>query len=105
MKTGIVLGLAVFLLAAAFVQFRSVHAVPAAAYSQIIIHGTPVCVFQADGKIFARVGECAEDPDADAATPPPENGPFTGGGGAILPPGHPPIDADPGPGALRRIPI
>jgi len=53
--------------------------------SQIFIHGAPVCVTQRGGEIEAVVGKCRSNP-GDPANP------HLG-----LPPGHPPIDGDPGP--------
>jgi hypothetical protein len=69
--------------------------------SQIFIHGTPVCVMQHAGGIYASVGMCG-----DTRGRPPEGG-FGSGGGyhggtpspidphLVLPPGHPPVDIPP----------
>jgi len=71
--------------------------------SQIVIHGTPVCVIGRDGAVTARVGECAAFG-------------FRGGGAGVekplqeetglrLPPWHPPVpEAERAPGQ-RRFPI
>ena len=57
--------------------------------SQIFIHGTPVCVTQRGGEITAAVGECGYH-----GSHPGRGNPDIG-----LPPGHPPIDEEPFPGA------
>lgn len=74
------------------------------AYSQIYIHGTPVCITQEPHGIFAQVGEC------DGAGFRPHGKfsgevPFHGRPGRNLPPGHPPIDGNLFPEENRRIPI
>lgn len=68
-----------------------------ASSSQIFIHGTPVCVTQRGGEIYAAVGVCGNfsmDPEGGSGrfhgtTPHPGN-PHGG-----LPPGHPPIGDEP----------
>jgi len=92
------LGLALFTLLNADIPFLR------KAYSQIYIHGTPVCVTRQPHGIVAQVGEC------DAAGIPPRGGfsgevPFHGRPGMNLPPGHPPIDGNLFPEENRRIPI
>lgn len=68
-----------------------------ASSSQIFIHGTPVCVTQRGGEIYAAVGVCGNrsvDPQGDSER-------FHGSEGAPgnphmgLPPGHPPIGDEP----------
>lgn len=104
----------VMLLAAgigAFTMWGSMHAHRAAGSgSQIFIHGTPVCVTQRAGGIEAFVGECGSlsggrGEDAELPGGVPHRYGIPGHG---LPPGHPPIDADPGGiggDEVRRIPI
>jgi hypothetical protein len=80
----------------------------AASSSQILIHGTPVCVIQQGGEIRAAVGLCG------APAVGPENGCGPGKGSDVeaspgigtrraLPPGHPPVDFPPTFGEGRRI--
>jgi len=74
------------------------------AYSQIYIHGTPVCVTRQHQGIVAQVGEC----DEARAHPGGEftgEVPFHGHPGRNLPPGHPPIDGNMFPEENRRVPI
>jgi hypothetical protein len=79
--------------AASFMLWGAAHAHRMApSSSQIFIHGTPVCVTQRGGEIVAAVGECG----FHESRPAPEN-PHVG-----LPPGHPPIDDEPFPGADER---
>lgn len=77
--------------------------------SQILIHGTPVCVMQHAGEIIASVGRCGT-PGGESR----EDGFGTGGGfhGGTpspleprhrLPPGHPPVDFPPALEEGRRI--
>jgi hypothetical protein len=79
--------------------------------SQIFVHGTPVCVVQEAGAIYASVGMC----DASGSG---SRGDDAGNGGAFheetpsrlgprfgLPPGHPPIDSSPAFEEGRRTPI
>ncbi len=97
MVTGL-LGFALFSLLHANVPFSK------KTYSQIYIHGTPVCVARQDQGIVARVGEC----DRDAFRPAPEYSgevPFHGRPGMNLPPGHPPVDGNMFPEENRRVPI
>ena len=61
--------------------------------SQILIHGTPVCVMQYAGEIRASVGICGT-PGGESR----EDGPRPG-----LPPGHPPVDFPPALEEGRRI--
>ena len=63
--------------------------------SQIFIHGAPVCVTQRGGEIEAVVGKCGSIP-GDPGSP-----------NLGLPPGHPPVDGNPGPAfdEERRTPI
>lgn len=77
--------------------------------SQIFIDGTPVCVMQHGGDIFASVGKC-DTPGSEATEDGFGNGDaFHGGRPAPLdprfglPPGHPPIDFPPDMEEGRRI--
>lgn len=72
------------------------------AYSQIYIHGTPVCVTQHYHGIAAQVGKCDE---AGAYRGREFTGevPFHGSPGRELPPGHPPIDGNMFPEENRRV--
>ena len=77
--------------------------------SQIFVHGTPVCVMQQEGEIFASVGMCGtagsesrEDGFGNGdlfhgRTPAPLDPRFR------LPPGHPPIGSPPDVEEGRRI--
>jgi len=106
-KKIIVFGAALLLLAAMFVRWQSSHhpaALAASTFSQIFIHGTPVCVFTQGANIMARVGECPDAPEADNGGPA-EKSPFRGRPGMELPPGHPPVDRDMFPDARRTVPI
>lgn len=77
--------------------------------SQIILHGTPVCITQRGGEIEAAIGECGSSPGAQEG----EDGEFHGtqqpfrNPNAWLPPGHPPVGSDPdlGEGEVHRTPI
>lgn len=90
-----------------FALFSMLHAdVPFATktYSQITIHGTPVCVTRQDHGIVAKVGECDEagvHPNREFSG----KIPFHALPGMNLPPGHPPIDGNLFPGENRRVPI
>ena len=104
MKLMIAVGLAVLLGFALFGVLRTDGPFATVAFSQIYIHGTPVCVTRHPRGIVARVGECGE---AGAF---PDGGfhrdiPFHGRPGMRLPPGHPPIDGNLFPEENRRIPI
>lgn len=77
--------------------------------SQIFVHGTPVCVVQQAGEIFASVGMCGasgrESREGDFG-----NGGFFHGEppstlepGFGLPPGHPPVGSTPSFEKGRRI--
>jgi len=92
------LGLALFTLLHSDVPFLR------KAYSQIYIHGTPVCVTRHPQGIVAQVGECDM-----AGIPPrgefPGDLPFRGHPRMDLPPGHPPIDGNRFSEENRRIPI
>ncbi len=60
--------------------------------SEISIHGTPVCILSDGKNIQARVGHCrAEEQGEENMEPSIPPGPFHGGPGSGLPPGHPPI--------------
>jgi hypothetical protein len=77
--------------------------------SQIFVHGTPVCVLQQAGEIFASVGMCgtfgSESREDDVGN----GGVFHGEAPSTikprigLPPGHPPIDSPPDMEEGRRI--
>ncbi len=77
--------------------------------SQIILHGTPVCITQRGGEIEAAIGACESSPGASDG----EDGGFHGtphpfgDPNAWLPPGHPPVGSDPGMGEVDvlRTPI
>lgn len=60
-------------------------------FRQIMIHGTPVCIFQDGDDILARIGQCpgASDGERDIRS---RSAPFHGRHGMELPPGHPPVD-------------
>lgn len=102
MKIILAVGLAGLL---GFALFTMLHAeVPftTQAFSQIYIHGTPVCVTHQRHGIVARVGECDEGrvhPDGEFTG----EVPFHGPPGMNLPPGHPPIDGNLFPEENRRI--
>jgi len=71
-------------------------------YSQIYIHGTPVCVTRHHQGIVAQVGECdmggtRSDGEFTGEVP------FHGHPGRTLPPGHPPIDGTMFPEENRRV--
>ncbi|HWS16031.1 MAG TPA: hypothetical protein VN450_07575, partial [Candidatus Methylomirabilis sp.] len=77
--------------------------------SQILLHGTPVCITQRGGEIEAAIGECGSSPGASEGedggfhgTPHPFGNPNAG-----LPPGHPPVGSDPdlAETEVRRTPI
>lgn len=100
-----------FALAAVFVavalsQWHSYRgaAEPRSSASEIIIHGTPVCVFRHGDDIAARVGRCPPGLREEREGPS-LRAPFHGGPGMRLPPGHPPIDEDRVPDGDRIIPI
>ena len=77
--------------------------------SQIVLHGTPVCITQRGGEIEASIGECGSSPGASEG----EDGGFHGtphsfgNPNAGLPPGHPPVGSDPALAEteVRRTPI
>ncbi|MBI5575918.1 MAG: hypothetical protein HY896_06090 [Deltaproteobacteria bacterium] len=73
-------------------------------FSQIYIHGTPVCIYEQGEEILARVGKCPDTPgesgEAPLGTPPFHRSPRL-----ELPPGHPPVDEGPLPENRRTIPI
>lgn len=92
------LGLAVLILLRSEIPFAK------QAYSQIYIHGTPVCVSRQFHGIVAQVGECDEAgirPHGEFSG----EVPFQGRPGMHLPPGHPPIDGNMFPEENRRVPI
>jgi len=62
--------------------------------SQIFVHGTPVCVVQQAGEIFASVGMCGASGSESAEDDEPRFG---------LPPWHPPVDSHPHFEEGRRI--
>ena len=66
---------------------------PSSSSSQIYIHGTPVCVFEMNGNILAKVGPCAEAAGPEGNDPP-QSGPFSDNPSMKLPPGHPPVNPD-----------
>lgn len=107
-KKAIVFGAALLLaVGGLFLGWRSTHhpsALAASAFSQIFIHGTPVCVFTFDGNIMARVGECPDATDENKSGSA-EKAPFHGRPGMELPPGHPPVDRDMFPDERRTVPI
>ena len=77
--------------------------------SQIYIDGTPVCVMQHGGDIFASVGKCGT-PGSEATEDGFGNEDVFHGGRPVpldprfgLPPGHPPIDFPPDMEEGRRI--
>jgi hypothetical protein len=96
---------AVFLVVA-LVQWHAYRAASAnpPSVNQIIIHGTPVCIFSQDGNIMARIGQCPDAPQTDNEGSP-ERAPYHGQPGMDLPPGHPPVDRDMFPDGRRTIPI
>ncbi len=74
--------------------------------SQIYIHGTPVCVFESNGNIVAKVGPCEGVSGPDSGAPPKEEGPTPENPTLNLPPGHPPVTPDmTGEGGPRRVQI
>ncbi|MGE5700505.1 MAG: hypothetical protein ACM31N_10640 [Deltaproteobacteria bacterium] len=106
-RKAIVFGAALLLLVGVFLGWQSTHrpaALAASTFSQIFIHGTPVCVFTFDGNIMARVGECPDATDEDGAGSA-EKAPFRGRPGMELPPGHPPVDRDMFPDDKRTVHI
>lgn len=76
----------------------------ASPFRQIMIHGTPVCVFQDGEDILARIGQCPGTPDEgrDVRS---RSAPFHGHPGMGLPPGHPPVDDRLFSDERRTIPI
>ena len=106
MKKFILLGLAAAFLVVAFAGWHARHsaALTSTSFSQIVIHGTPVCVFTQGENILARVGECPRAPEVEKKDPP-ASAPFRGRPGMRLPPGHPPVDRDMFPDGRRTVPI
>jgi len=80
-------------------------------FSQIYIHGTPVCVVRQDGEIVASIGMCDADAgrsrERDYGTGRGSLGesPYEHGAPTGLPPGHPPVDSIPSYDESRKIPI
>lgn len=110
MKTFLAIALVLSTCLAAFSLWGIVHARRmGVSSSQIILHGTPLCITQRGGEIEAAIGECGSSPGAPGegdggfhGMPYPFEHPNAG-----LPPGHPPVgsDPDPGDGDSRRTPI
>lgn len=75
--------------------------------SQIVIHGTPVCVFSLGDGIVAKVGRCPDSAETDngAGDAPDGNAGTFGTPEQELPPGHPPAGAGNIPDGARSIPI
>jgi hypothetical protein len=79
--------------------------------SQIFVHGTPVCVVQQAGAIFASVGMCGASGSGPREDDAGDGGDFHGETPPALeprfglPPGHPPVDSYPPIEEGRRIPI
>ena len=79
--------------------------------SQIFVHGTPVCVVQQAGAIFASVGMCGASGSGSRGDDVGNGGDFHGETPSTieprfgLPPGHPPIDSSPAFEEGRRIAI
>lgn len=77
--------------------------------SQILIHGTPVCVMQQAGEIRASVGMCGTTGGESLEDGFGNEGGFHGGTPSPLgprlglPPGHPPVDSPPALEEGRRI--
>jgi hypothetical protein len=69
-------------------------AIDASAFSQIYIHGTPVCVFKEGEQVLARIGNCPNIAEGDEGSAPKAE-PYHGHPSPNLPPGHPPIDDGP----------
>jgi hypothetical protein len=105
-KKILLFGLAAAILAVTFVRWHGHRsaAMASTSFSQIFIHGTPVCVFTQGGDVMARVGQC---PDAQGAENDrlPEEAPSRDRPGLTLPPGHPPVDRDMFPDGRRAVPI
>ena len=78
-------------------------------YSQLFIHGTPVCVVQHAGEILASVGMCGTPGGESRDNGFGNGGDFHGKMPSLLeprpelPPGHPPLDSTPAPEEQRRI--
>ena len=94
----------------AILLWEAVHARRmAVSSSQIFVHGTPVCVVQRAGAIFASVGMCGAAGSGSIEDDAGDGGDFHGetpsapGQRFGLPPGHPPIDAFPAFEEGRRI--
>lgn len=73
-------------------------------FRQIMIHGTPVCVFQDGEDILARIGQCPGGPDGERDIRS-RSAPFHGQPRMELPPGHPPVDDKHFSDERRTIPI
>jgi hypothetical protein len=105
-KKIVLIGLAAAFLAVTFVRWNAHRsAAPVStSFSQIFIHGTPVCVFTLGGNVMARVGPC---PDAQGTENdrPGDDAPSRDRPGMELPPGHPPVDRDMFPNGRRIVPI
>jgi len=75
--------------------------------SQIIVHGTPVCVIQQAGEIIALVGICSTSEGESREEDLGSSGDFHGEEPSDprmgLPPGHPPVEFPPTLGEGRRI--
>jgi hypothetical protein len=105
-KKIVLLGLATAFLVVAFARWHVHHSVAlvSTSFSQIFIHGTPVCVFTLGGNVVAQVGQCPDTPGAEYKGPG-EDAPFHGRPGMDLPPGHPPVDRDMFPDGRRTVQI
>ena len=95
MKTILAAAMILALGVASILLWEAAHARSmAVSSSQIFVHGTPVCVVQQAGEIFASVGMCGASGSESAEDDEPRFG---------LPPWHPPVDSHPHFEEGRRI--
>lgn len=100
------IGLAVAVPVLLFAGWHSYRAATAdsSSFSQMFIHGTPVCVYQNGEDVVAKIGECPDESGGGNGSLR-RNSPFHGQRGMELPPGHPPVDEKSFTDDRRTIPI